>query len=830
MKESASGATVAKKRRLRGACDLCKQKKIRCDSAKMPGNICSNCLAYNEECTHISSNTKKDVKLPSAYNFVNYASPPFDQQGEGSNVSDLQVSAGSSVTRALVNDILADSYVMPSDPSIAKQLLVDLATSVHALESELAVCRQVLAREVSVSVSVSNVSSPAPASAVADEDANTVVEDKTDVYLTEPLKRLTIGQSRHRHYGKSSALMLIKKAIEIKKEFTGTAEGLSFEAKRPEFWNDQPWQKSLHEDEHPPPPLIFPDDDLLQDLIDLYYEECDMIVHLIYRPKFEKNVAQGLHLYDRRFGSVVLLVCAIASPHSNDPRVFLDPTQEHSAGWQWYQQVRPIPSSFVEPCSLYDLQIYSLMVLYGNTSTTPELSWVLPGLGIRMAQSVAAHRRKPDKSEWTVEDEEWKRAFWVIFLVDVMSCVTTGRPLATTSEDYDLDMPIECDDEYWEHPNPSRAFKQPAGKLSTVTFWVKYLELLEIFAFMHRTVYAVKRSAMSKDVRGPEWDSKVVVTIDSALNKWVDSVPDHLRWNPHNPDPRFFKQSTILYSVYYWVQIQLHRPFISTVSQPSPISFPSLAICANAARSCCHVADTYHQRGFRPLTITEISLFCSAIVLLINVWRGRKYGGSSSMLDRDIGNIHKCINILQFHEKRWQIAGRYNDMLRGLLVDLNSIPETHLPSLKRTREGEEVSSAPPALPTLPVMEWTHPPESLPLDTEMAAVNSQQQLFSLPLYTDELGRPSLPTDYVGKGVDGNDHAEWFQQHFPGDTVLATGYSNEISWAAADHPGRLSGGFLSSFMGEYDARFEIPQQQQGNSPSSIDQEMAKWFSQD
>ncbi len=157
-----------------------------------------------------------------------------------SHLSVSKVSAGSSVTRGLVNDILADSYVVPSDPSIAKQLLVDLATSVHTLESELAVCRQVLAREVSVSVSVSNVSSPAPASAVADEDANTVVEDKTDVYLTEPLKRLTIGQSRHRHYGKSSALMLIKKAIEIKKEFTGTTEGLSFEAKRPEFWNDQP--------------------------------------------------------------------------------------------------------------------------------------------------------------------------------------------------------------------------------------------------------------------------------------------------------------------------------------------------------------------------------------------------------------------------------------------------------------------------------------------------------------------------------------------------------------------------------------------------------------
>ncbi|KAK0205018.1 hypothetical protein DFS33DRAFT_1382918 [Desarmillaria ectypa] len=756
MKESVPGATAAKKRRLRGACDLCKQKKTRCDSSKTPGNICSNCIAYNEECTHTSLNTKKDVKPPNAYNFVNYASPSFDQPREGSNISSIQISTGSSVLKAQINDILADSYVAPTDPAIAKQLLVDLATSVHALELELSVCRQVLAREVSVSVSVSNVSSPTPASVVADEDATTVVKDKTDVYLTDSLKRLTIGQSRHRHYGKSSALMLMKKAIEIKKEFTGTSDGLPFEAKRPEVWNDQPWQKSLHEDEHLPP-LVFPDNGLLQDLIDLYYEECDMLVHLIYRPKFEKNVAQGLHLYDRRFGNVVLLVCAIASPYSNDPRVFLDPAQEHSAGWQWYQQVRPIPSSFVEPSSIYDLQIYSLMVLYANTSTTPELSWVLPSLGIRMAQSVAAHRRKPDKSKWTVEDEE---------------------PLAKTSDDYDLDMPIECDDEYWEHPNPSRAFKQPAGKLSTVTFWVKYLELLEIFAFMHRTICAVKRSAISKDVRGPEWDSKVVVTIDSALNKWVDSVPDHLRWNPHNPDPIFFKQSTILYSNYYWVQIQVHRPFISTISQPSPISFPSLAICANA------------------------------VMLLIHIIKG----GSGRLLSQ-----------------KWQIAGRYNDMLRGLLADIDSIPVTYVPSLKRTREGEEVSPAPLAFSTLPVLEWAHPtPESLPLDPEIAAVNSQQQFFNLPLYTDELGRPFLSNDYLSKGVDGNDYAEWLRQHFPGETLLPR-CSDEMSWAAADHPGRLSGGFPSSFMGEYDARFEIPQQQAGNSPSSIDQGMAKWFSQ-
>jgi len=63
-----SSPQVHKKRRIPNACDICKKKKsqysepemclylrlalVRCDSAEMPNNRCSNCIQLGIECTH----------------------------------------------------------------------------------------------------------------------------------------------------------------------------------------------------------------------------------------------------------------------------------------------------------------------------------------------------------------------------------------------------------------------------------------------------------------------------------------------------------------------------------------------------------------------------------------------------------------------------------------------------------------------------------------------------------------------------------------------------------------------------------------------------------
>jgi hypothetical protein len=53
---------------------------------------------------------------------------------------------------------------------------------------------------------------------------------------------------------------------------------------------------------------------------------------------------------------------------------------------------------------------------------------------------------------------------------------------------FDLDLPVECDDEYWEHPDPQQAFKQPTTKPSVIAYFNCYLKLNQVLAFSLRTI------------------------------------------------------------------------------------------------------------------------------------------------------------------------------------------------------------------------------------------------------------------------------------------------------------------------------------------------------
>lgn len=53
---------------------------------------------------------------------------------------------------------------------------------------------------------------------------------------------------------------------------------------------------------------------------------------------------------------------------------------------------------------------------------------------------------------------------------------------------FDLDLPVECDDQYWTHPDPDKAFKQPVGKPSYMSYFISFLKLNQILAFALRTI------------------------------------------------------------------------------------------------------------------------------------------------------------------------------------------------------------------------------------------------------------------------------------------------------------------------------------------------------
>lgn len=50
---------------------------------------------------------------------------------------------------------------------------------------------------------------------------------------------------------------------------------------------------------------------------------------------------------------------------------------------------------------------------------------------------------------------------------------------------YDVELPLDCDYDYWEGPQP---FQQPEGQPSAMSYWIKFLELLKIMTLIHRNL------------------------------------------------------------------------------------------------------------------------------------------------------------------------------------------------------------------------------------------------------------------------------------------------------------------------------------------------------
>lgn len=61
---------------------------------------------------------------------------------------------------------------------------------------------------------------------------------------------------------------------------------------------------------------------------------------------------------------------------------------------------------------------------------------------------------------------------------------------------FDLDNVTECDDEYWENTGLSEPFTQPVGRVSLVSFYTKYLKLMEIAASVQKSIVSGSLSAV----------------------------------------------------------------------------------------------------------------------------------------------------------------------------------------------------------------------------------------------------------------------------------------------------------------------------------------------
>ena len=109
-------------------------------------------------------------------------------------------------------------------------------------------------------------------------------------------------------------------------------------------------------------------------------------------------------------------------------------------------------------------------------------------------------RKKDSEGRPTIQGELRKRAFWCFVYTELSMSAVVGRPpsmnpiefvpfrlllLATglmfsDCHSFDTDLPVDCDDEYLEPPDPKQAFKQPPGRPSRISFFRCLATLLQI--------------------------------------------------------------------------------------------------------------------------------------------------------------------------------------------------------------------------------------------------------------------------------------------------------------------------------------------------------------
>ncbi|KAK8869739.1 hypothetical protein IAR55_000307 [Kwoniella newhampshirensis] len=690
----------AKRRKIQRACDVCRRKKIKCDGPmnSLSTSKCAHCQEYNLDCTYVEAAKRRGPpkgyldtleqrcgRLERMLQQLNPSIVLNEYVGPPPNRDDFDLTSYREVLRSL--QIPAYPAVKPLAPNILAH---------HSTVVSPSTTPATIVAEETPSPSL-KVLGAAPWRAYEKDPSRPPEPDDTDqeaamhLSLATTMTKLDVRDAHWRYHGKASGAHLMRTFHELKYEdpnSTRFVDGINTN-KRPAYWQVPEWEVVIaNEGLHPLDWSIWPDPGLDIELIDAYFDHVNLHLPLLNRIWFKRQYNSRLWKNNHGFARVCLMVFANGARFVDDPRILWptdlsmtpegserlktdkDGTLRYSAGWHFVRALLRMGRSIMHGPNLYEFQTQVLVCQFLQGSAIPHLMWILSGIGLRSAQELGIHVRATLMHADPIERALYNRAFWCLYHIDRVNCAAIGRSVAIQDTDFDADYPIDVDDEYWDTGDPQRDFKRPEGAgVSLIAAFTQMLKLDHIIGAALRTIYAInKLPEHGADVAAQR---AVVVELDSALNSWADNVPDELRWDPTRADYRIFRQSAVLYAHYYYCQILVHRPFIPTPRNKNSAGLPSLAICANAARSICNILDASLRRGRqqgdlpgRALNVTfMLPAWIASIVLLINIYSGKQ---TPRERERSMADIRRCIAAMKEMEMTWRQAGKMTDMMAEL--------------------------------------------------------------------------------------------------------------------------------------------------------------------
>ncbi|KAF9501530.1 hypothetical protein BDN71DRAFT_1492196 [Pleurotus eryngii] len=736
--QTPSGDGGAKKRGINRACDACRRRKTRCDGSTTPDNICTNCLQSHKSCTYAEASkprgppkayvTRMEDKLERLEALLKKLRPNEDfsdelgplvirdsWKTEDANVEHRMLSVKRDISPSLPTVIPSLVSLVP--PLGEPQQIVIGAPTPPRVPGHIKTESDDNGLSL-VGLPESPTCKHLPSAA---EDGSEFSAGLARLSLRGTNDLLEDDANQLRYHGGSSTLTFAEAAKKFKerqaqeakstdprdggfqsRSTVDTPRPMHMPTRRPEYWRTPLWELTWEGVKHestsflaPFIPLL-PPPDLAKSLIGLYFLHVNTQFPLLHRPTFERYWKEGLVEKDVWFTCLCFSLFAVASRWSNDPRV-LDETPLAMVEHVWWQagakyfnaamEITRMRRSLFNPGCLFEIQSVFLLADYLRGTPTYSTGWLFISIGLRKSQDLGAHRKSSYKETPSVAEESWRRAFWLMVTLDRIASALMGTPAVIAEADFDVDLPLEVDDDYWENEDPSLAFKQPSDKPSKVAFFNSWAKLSQIIAFATKTIYAVNKSKVFIGASSSRWPQEVLEKMNKALGEFMESVPPHLRWSKDIHDEIFANQSAWLHTTYYVTQILIHCPFIFPSSDGSsdgdvPYESPAIAleICTSAARACARIFEVQARKGFAGVQNMINCAHICAKILLIKVGEvnsrvkrhpldSHEDAATVKELMHDVGIFMKALESL---ESRLEVVRIFLNELRKIFPSSNS--------------------------------------------------------------------------------------------------------------------------------------------------------------
>ncbi|KAF8153541.1 hypothetical protein K438DRAFT_2026761, partial [Mycena galopus ATCC 62051] len=632
-----------------------KRPSAGCYGSQLPGEKCNTCIEAKLQCTHFNSPAKRRTR-----GYVENLETRLERSEALAHQLRTEIARASTALSSNSVTTISDAMEPRLDPPNVMRDTPPPSPTPHDSEDTYGNYDWLLASRHAMRTSMATIYvAPTPPHS----------SDAVHLDISDESNKFSLGPNAF--VGESSIFTIIKAADAIKANLKSAGgKNLGWNSRRRHLWTPRAPCRTRR--------LKFPADLLMKELIGLYFTHQQIYTPVLHRPTFERGVAEGLHWRDHDFGAIVLLVCAIGSRWSVNPSVTGGANENLACGREWFDQVPLTDDRLIGPATLHDLQYCALAVLFLDGACAPLACSTLLGIGLRLAQDIGVHVRKPKVP--SVESELYKRAFFVLVHMDHVTSAEMGRKCALQFDEIDIDPLLEVDDEYWEHP--AHPFEQPPGIPSRIGFFNALMRLGHIGAFCLNGLFSAQK-VHALIAMNSAWEEEGIAELHSALDTWFAHVPEHLRWDPWREDSVFFDQSVALNCTYRCLQIRIHRSLMFRKADSPILHFVTIA--TTAARACADMVDAQRQRnGNTAVIINMRAAFSAGHFLLLHVAnevQTKTRPGLDLDENNDIADAYKCMQALHLCQTQWQKAG----MLRETLAKLAANSRLPLPELDALR-------------------------------------------------------------------------------------------------------------------------------------------------